>query len=241
MKKICVISQPTFCPWLGWFDQVDQSSVMVVLDDVAFSKRSWQQRNRIRTNNGLEFITLSVISKGKYDQKILDCQLTDRRCINKIIKSLEINYARAPFFRDVIDEFANVIIEATTSNLLVELNCRIIDWMATKLEISTPILRASQLKAEGHRGEHLAEICHCLDFNHYLSAPGAEEYLIEDKNAFDERNITISIHMYEHPTYAQCFNPFIPYASALDVIFNEGPRAASVMRSGRRGSRILRV
>ncbi len=52
-EKSCVIAQPTFMPWIGWFDLADQSDVFVILDDVSFSKQSWQQRNRIRTPKGL--------------------------------------------------------------------------------------------------------------------------------------------------------------------------------------------
>jgi hypothetical protein len=76
--------------------------------------------------------------------------------------------------------------------------------------------------------------------DHYLSPAGAESYLVEDQEAFMRRSISIWIHEYEHPQYVQCFTPFMPYASALDLVFNAGPGAGEVMRSGRRPARAIR-
>ena len=59
------ISQPTFLPWAGWFDLADQVDLLIELDDVSFSKRSWQQRNRIRTREGLSSVTVPVLSAGR--------------------------------------------------------------------------------------------------------------------------------------------------------------------------------
>ena len=79
MSRTCVIAQPTFLPWLGWFDLADQGDVMVILDDVSFSKQSWQQRNRIRTPAGLEFLSVPVKTSGLLGQLILDCEIADPR------------------------------------------------------------------------------------------------------------------------------------------------------------------
>jgi len=68
---------------------------------------------------------------------------------------------------------------------------------------------------------------------------GAADYLLIDKEAFDRRGISVWLHEYVHPEYIQRFAPFIPYASALDLIFNVGPDAPAVMRSGRRPARAM--
>ena len=239
MEKICVISQPTFLPWLGWFDLADQGNVMIILDDVAFSKQSWQQRNRIRTRNGLEYLTVQVKTSGRLGQLILDCELVDNRFVKKLITSLRANYAKAPFFAEAIDELAAVMEVAADTNRLVELNCALISWMAGRLGVVTPMIRASTLGVGGERGEHVAAICEHVGANRYVSPAGAEDYLIEDKEAFDRRGISVLIHVYEHPEYLQRFAPFMPYASALDLIFNAGPAAGEIMRSGRRPARAV--
>lgn len=235
--KTCAIAQPTFLPWLGWFDLVDQVDLFIILDDVAFSKQSWQQRNRIRTCKGLEFLSVPVKTAGRLGQVIADCELVDQSFVVKTIKSLQANYAKARFFADAFDEFASTLTSSASTNRLVELNCSLISWMAARLGITTPMLRASTLGACGDRGEHVAAICECVGAARYLSPAGAEHYLIEDKCSFDRRGLEISIQVYEHPQYAQRFSPFIPFASALDLIFNLGPEAGDVMRSGRRSAR----
>jgi hypothetical protein len=237
-NKVCVISQPTFLPWLGWFDLVDQADVMVILDDVAFSKQSWQQRNRIRTACGLEFLSVPVRSAGRLGQRIDECELDSSKFVRKMIGSLQANYGRAPW-SGFIGDLADVMSRAADSGKLVELNCALIDWIAARLEVKTPMLRAGSLAAGGHRGEHVASICETLGATDYLSPAGAEAYLLDDRSAFDSRGIAVWLHVYEHPQYTQRHAPFLPYASSLDLILNEGPNAPAVMRSGRRPARPL--
>lgn len=239
MGKTCVISQPTFLPWLGWFVLANQGNVMIILDDVAFSKQSWQQRNRIRTRNGLEFLRVPVKTSGRLGQRIMDCELADQSFVEKMLKTLRANYAKALFFENAIDELATTMKTAASTGRLVELNCALISWMAGRLEVTTPMIQASTLGVGGQRGEHVAAICEYVSANRYLSPVGAENYLIEDKGAFDRRGISVRIQVFEHPQYIQRFAPFMPYASTLDLIFNEGPAAPEIMRSGRRPARAV--
>jgi len=238
-KKIIAIAQPTFMPWIGWFDLMDQVDLFVILDDVAFSKQSWQQRNRIRATNGLNFLTVPIKTSGRLGQLITECELADQSFIVKMVKSIQVNYSKAPFFHATFDEFRSVLEAGARTNYLLELNCRLIFWMAEKLGISTLTIRSTELNVGGERGEHVALICDCVGAGRYLSPVGAEVYLIEDKSFFDQRDIEVLIHAYEHPIYEQRFSPFIPFASALDLIFNLGPASGQVMRSGRCMARAL--
>ena len=237
--KTITVAQPTFLPWVGWFDLADQVDSFVILDDVAFSKQSWQQRNRIRTRNGLEYLSVPVKTSGRLGQRIADCELVDQAFVVKMIKSLQSNYSKTPFFGTTFDELATTLQTAASTNRLVELNCALISWMAARLGVTTPMIRASTLDAGGERGEYVAAICESVGADRYLSPAGAESYLIEDRHSFERRGIEVLIHVYEHPVYVQRFSPFIPFASALDLIFNLGPVAGEVMRSGRRMARAV--
>lgn len=239
MTRTCVISQPTFLPWLGWFDLADQSDITVLLDDVQFSKQSWQQRNRIRTPNGLEFLSVPVMTSGRLGQRIVDCEFANQSFVTKMLKSLQANYAKAPFYAEAIDDFAATMETALQSNRLVELNCALASWMTARLGVSRPMVRASTLGVGGERGEHVAAICAAVEADRYLSPAGAEAYLTEDQAVFAKRGISVWLHVYDHPEYAQRFAPFIPYASAIDLIFNAGPSAPLIMRSGRRPAKPL--
>jgi hypothetical protein len=233
------IAQPTFLPWAGWFDLADQADVFVLLDDVAFSKQSWQQRNRIATSQGLGWITVPVRTSGRMGQRIIDTELASSTFIDKVVRTIATDYGRAAYFRRYFGEFCDVFAEGTRTGMLVDLNCALIDWLAKHMGVMTPRNRASELAADGRRGAYVAAICEELGGTRYMSPPGAEEYLVEDRVEFDTRSIRIELHAYEPPVYRQCFSPFAPYASALDLLLNEGDAAGDIMRSGRRPCRPL--
>ena len=103
-------------PWVGWFDLADHADIFVILDDVQFSKQSWQQRNRIRTSKGLEFLTIPVKSKDK--QTILDAEIVDKYFEKKIIKSIFTNYKKSKYFDKYFDEFSDIIYQSSKSSKL---------------------------------------------------------------------------------------------------------------------------
>ena len=234
-----VIAQPTFLPWVGWFDLADQADLLIILDSVAFSKQSWQQRNRIRTPEGLSYVSLAVRTAGRLGQPILEAELADPVCVRKIVGAIGANYARAPYFRRYFAEFSDVLVDSASSGKLCDLNCGLIAWLCEQLGIGTARVRSSTMPVEGRRGEYVAKLCDYVGASRYLSPAGAEEYLIEDSSEFTRRHIAVELHVYEHPVYRQCFEPFMPYASVLDLLFNEGDAAADIIRSGRRPARPL--
>jgi WbqC-like protein family len=238
VERIAIL-QPTFLPWLGWFDIADQVDTVIVLDDVSFSKQSWQQRNRIRTPQGLSYVTVPVQTAGKLGQPITDVLIASNKFADKLAKTISANYARAPFFRPLHEELFHVLAESAASGKLVDLNCGLIAWLSQQLSIRTPTIRSSTIDVAGKRGGYVAALCANLAAKRYLSPAGAEEYLIEDRAAFDEAGIEVELHVYEHPEYHQCFAPFMPYASALDLLLNEGQAAIEILRAGRRPSRAL--
>jgi len=237
--RTAVIAQPTFLPWSGWFDLADQADVLIILDDVGFSKQSWQQRNRIRTPEGLSYLTVPVLTSGRLGQRIAETQLANTSFAEKMLRTVRQNYVRAPHFARYFDEFAQRLHQGALTGRLPELNRGLIDWLAGILGMRTPRVLSSELQVEGRRGAHVALLCERVGANRYLSPAGAEEYLLEDRAEFDGRSIRVELHEYAHPVYRQCFEPFVPFASALDLVLNEGERSGEVMRAGRRPARPL--
>jgi WbqC-like protein family len=237
--KTIVIAQPTFLPWAGWFDLADQADLLIVLDDVAFSKQSWQQRNRIRTPEGLSCLTVPVRSAGRLGQRILDTELANTRFAEKFMRTIAQNYSRAAYFDQYFPQMCATLGQSSSSGKLRDLNCGLIDWLAANLRVNTPRVRSSELGIEGKRGAYVAKLCEHMAASRYLSPAGAEDYLLEDRAEFDSRSISVELHVYEHPVYRQCFQPFLAYASVLDLLFNEGEAAGDILRSGRRPARQL--
>lgn len=239
-EDFCVISQPTFMPWLGWFDLVDQAKIMVLLDDVAFSKQTWQQRNRIRTHKGLEFITVPVKTSGKLGQKIYECEISDNTFSKKIFKTIRLNYSKSKHSY-LIDQIERVFLDSLYDSKLFSLNKAIIKWMCNYLGIKTKIINASDLLLKGKRGEHVSLICKNIKAYNYLSPAGAEDYLKEDIASFENKKIKIFLHEYDHPIYKQLYSPFFPYASTLDLILNEGDKSLEIIKQGRKKLKPLTV
>jgi len=231
--------QPTFLPWLGWFDLLDQADVMILLDDVGFSKQSWQQRNQIRTTNGLQYLSLPVKTSGRLGQLISDTYLDSPRYVDKMIRTIQDCYAKAPFFSKYFDPFCHSIKESSVSGKLLNLNYGLILWLTSELGLNKSFMLASDINVGGTRGSHVATLCKQIKASHYLSPAGAEAYLMEDYSSFETTEIEVRLQCFEHPKYRQRFKPFIPYASVLDLLMNEGQESMHIIRSGRRASRLL--
>ncbi|HUB01702.1 MAG TPA: WbqC family protein [Terriglobales bacterium] len=231
--KVAIV-QPTYLPWLGYFDLLDQVDRLVLLDSVQFEKRSWQQRNRIKTPEGLQWLTVPVASRGRRDQRIVEVEISEPEFWRDHLRAIDLNYRRAPFFETYFGPVSEVICSESADRNLARLLTGIIRWIRDVLGIKTEMICSSEILVEGKRSQLLAEICAAQGAKEYLSPLGSVDYLLDELAIFADRGITVSFQHYEHPSYEQLFPPFRPYASVLDLLFNEGDRALSIIRSGRR-------
>lgn len=226
--------QPTSLPWIGYFDLIDQSDVFVFLDNVQFGKQTWQQRNRLRSSSGLEWITIPVLIKGRFGQMIKDVEINQSVFFDGFLKQLRQNYSRAAYFKKFFGEFSSVFENAYKLGKLCDFNIAIIEWLCLKLSLPAVFLRSSQLKASGKRSELLVSILKELGAGYYISPAGSSVYLDQEYGIFAENNIPIFYQNYVHPQYTQVYKPFIAYASCIDLLFNEGEKSLEIIRSGRR-------
>jgi hypothetical protein len=227
------IMQPTYLPWLGYFDLMDQADLFVLLDNVQFAKQTWQQRNRIKNSRGLEWLTVPVQFRGRFGQTIAEVEIRDADFWKKHARTLEVNYGRAEHFRAYFPELWWIYEENGPWSRLVDLNIALMEWVRSLLVIKTPMVRASELDAEGKRSGRVASICRSVGATEYLSPIGAAGYVLSEMEEFSERGIQVFFQNYTHPAYRQLFPPFLPYASVIDCIFNEGARSGEITRSGR--------
>jgi len=227
------IAQPTYLPWLGYFDLIDQVGAFVILDSVQFEKQSWQHRNRIKTPIGLQWLTVPVVFRGRFGQPIHEVEIRDGEFWRNHLRAIELNYRRAPFFENYFHDLS-VRLRCSAGSRLADLNVQLIEWLMSVLEIRTPLFFSSGLNQPGKRTELLANICSYLGATEYISPIGSAEYLLQEIDTLECRSIEVLFQNYDHPGYRQLFPPFIPYASILDLIFNEGERSREIVRSGRR-------
>ena len=213
--------QPTFLPWIGYFAMIDRSDVFVFLDSVQFAKRSWQQRNQIKTASGAQWITMPVASSGRRDQLIKDALISkEGDPSKKLINAIKTNYSQAPYFKKYSERLFEEIRKEQEN--LCSLNIGITRLILEILGLGgKSLLRSSEMPVSGAKADLLVSICRHLGFERYLSAPGSREY-IEESQAFEPTGIQVDYHEYEHPVYRQLFGEFVPYMSVIDLFFNDG-------------------
>lgn len=226
--------QPTFLPWVGYFDLLDQVDEFVFLDNVQFEKQSWQQRNRILGPCGLEWVSVPVLTKGRFGQKICDVEIKRTDFPAKHLRKIAYHYARAPYFGDYWDELQSILLSVQVSPSLAQLNINLVRWLSKCFRLDASFRLASNMQPEGGRSERLVEIIKALDGSQYISPIGAAAYLKEDQYVFSQAGIHITFQNYEPRPYRQLYPGFVFGACALDILFNEGSAAGEIIRSGRR-------
>lgn len=227
-----VIMQPTYLPWMGYFDLMDQADRFVILDTVQFVRQSWQQRNRVKTSSGAHWLTVPVMRE--FAQTIAAVRVNNATDWARAHwRTLEQNYRRAPFW----GSFAGGIKElfCVKREWLWEGNFALIEFLREAMGITTPLVRASTIQATGRREALLVNTCRQLDATDYLSPLGSVAYL-HDEAPFAAEKIRVEFQHYEHPEYRQLYPPFVSHLSALDLLLNEGDGALEILRSGRRAA-----
>lgn len=232
---ILVVMQPTYLPWAGYFDLIDQSDLFMLYDDVQFEKQSWQQRNRIKTPLGKQWLTVPVYQSSA--QRITDVRIVQTNTSSdwrrKHWKSLVMNYQKAPFW----SSYGSLLEEAYREEWrqLAELNIHLIRRICEWLGLFPKFVRASELSypASINKADRLIAFCKMFEADVYLSPAGSRSYLESDE-PFQKNKISLVFQHYEHPEYPQLYGEFTSHLSVLDLLMNTGPQALDIIRSGRR-------
>ena len=217
---IISISQPTFFPWIGYFNIIKNSDVFIFLDNVKFQKHSWQMRNRIKniSKNSDSEVWMFVPTKGvKSDTLIKDVIIDNsKNWKQKHIKTLKNNYSKS--FEQI--KFLTQIYD-NEWNKLADFNIEFITKCCQYLGIKTKLIKASDLLVMGKKSELVLNICKELNADEYFAAAGSKDYLEDYKDDFEDAGIKITYHNYAHPIYKQKGNRFLPNLSILDLILSE--------------------
>lgn len=223
------IHQPEYLPWLGFIKKIMDCDVFVLFDDVQFERKDFHNRNRIRTGNGSLFLTVPV--QSSLESKINEVEIDNtKHWANKHKKSILINYSKAEFFKNY-KEFFEQLYEKRFK-LLVDLNYEIIQFIKEEMHIKTKIIYSSELNIDGKSSERILNICKTLKADIYNS--GIHWALKNlDVNLFAENNIKIQFQNFIHPEYKQCYKPFLPNMSVIDLLFNEGENSIQILRNAK--------
>ncbi len=223
---IVAIHQPQYLPWIGYFDKIDRSDVFVLLDNVQYKKNEFQNRNRIKTSQGWQWITVPVLYK--YTEKINEVKINNTvDWQRKHLSALICNYSKAPFLKEHLGFF-----EETFSihwECLVEINIHIIKYLNKALGINKEVLVASNLKLREEPTERLIDICKYVQADTYLSGESGANYMNVD--AFTQAKIHVKFQDFHHPVYQQLYDKFEPLMSIVDLLFNHGTHSLEIIRN----------
>ena len=201
--------------------------IFVILDNVQFPRgTTWITRNRFKNEQGSLWMTVPVKKKGLGLQRIDAVRIChDGRWHKKHLESLKNAYSRAPYFKVHIG-FLEALL-STKFEKLIDFNLNVIRFLMQQLEIETKVILLSELGIHSTGDKLLIEICGKMGASQFLTQSAAQKYL--DADRFADAGIRVTEFKQPLLIYPQLWGSFIPNLSALDLIFNCGPKGHDIM------------
>ena len=226
-KKVAIL-QSNYIPWKGYFDLINMVDEFIFYDEVQFTKNDWRNRNKIKTVVGVQWLTIPVMHVS-LSQKIKDTKIANSNWSRKHWNAILMNYSKARHFSDYYDIFQKLY-SGIQTEYLSEINYLFIKKICELLGITTILSWSSDWQISGGKTERLINLCKQVKASSYITGPSAKSYL--DYALFEQEGISIKYIDYSnYPEYFQLYSPFVHEVSIIDLLFNEGPKAISYMKS----------
>ncbi len=222
--------QPAYLPWLGYFEKIARADVFVYLDTVQFEKNSFINRNRIKTPQGAQWLTVPVKAKGHLQTTLRDIEIDSSQPWRvRHVKSIAMNYSRAAHFRHGFPRLESLFEEVNT--LLAELCWTQLCFWLDMLQIKTRVVRSSTLPITGTKSDLVLQLCRHFGADRYLSGALGRDYLVGDD--FAAAGVELEFQQYVTPVYPQLWGAFLPSLSIVDSWMNCGSEVLSLMERAR--------
>jgi hypothetical protein len=226
---ILTAHQPVYLPWLGLFHKIAMADLFCYFDIAQYQTKDFNNRNKIKTHNGEIWLSVPVESKNHFDKCVGEIRIVQDGWQRKHFKSISMAYQKAPYLRDYIGQFEEILI-AQSFETLSALNLAILRLVMRNLQISTPIVKASDYAFQGAKSELVLDMCTQLGADTYIFGAQGRDYA--DVDSFRARGVEPYFQSYRHPEYRQLHGEFKPNLSIVDLLFNEGPRSREIVMSG---------
>ena len=223
---ILAAHQPSYLPWLGYLDKMAKADVFVVMDDLQFEKENYQNRNRVKLNNGAGWLTVPL-DRGSQLDRICDKRIQNggnpkEHWQRKAWITLKTHYGKSPFF----DHYAAELEDLFTRpwERLVDVDMHVLVLARRWFGITTPLLTSSSLELVGQKTDRIIDMCKKVGAKAYLSGKGGSTTYL-DVDALQRAGITVVWQSFAHPTYPQRYPElgFLPNLGFLDLLLNCGP------------------
>jgi len=229
LKKIAAI-QSNYIPWKGYFDIINYVDEFILYDDVQYTKNDWRNRNKIKTHQGVQWLTIPVKAEGGLHKSIKDTQVANDNWNGKHRNAIHMNYAHAKHYKDYSD-WLDILYEESPEKFLSKINHYFILHLCEALGISTPIAWVMDYSLqETDKNLRLVELCKKTGADVYVSGPAAQSYM--DIKLFEQAGIDVEFFDYsEYPEYPQLHPPFEHFVSVIDLLLNAGGNSANFMKT----------
>jgi hypothetical protein len=225
------IVQSNYIPWKGYFDLIDHVDEFVLLDEVQYTRRDWRNRNRIKTAAGTRWLSIPVLTRGRYEQRIDATRIADPGWRRSHWSAIEQAYRSAPHFASVAAALEPLYAALDGVELLSEVNFALLRRVCDMLGIDTQVTWSTDYDTADDRSRRLLDICLATGATEYVSGPLARDYL--DIAAFEAAGIAVAWFDYSgYPPYPQLHGPFEHGVSAIDLLFNTGPDSRRFLKTG---------
>ncbi len=226
-KKVAIL-QSNYIPWKGYFDLIASVDEVILFDDMQYTRRDWRNRNQIKTPQGLQWLTVPVLVKGKYFQTIRETAIDGSTWALMHWKALSQNYIKSAYFKEIATWLEPLYVAQSYSHLS-QLNRTLIEGVCLYLGIQTRITNSWDYQLVDGKTARLASLCIQANATEYVSGPAAQSYI--DESVFDQSNIDLTWFEYgSYPEYPQLYGLFQHHVSILDLLFNCGPNSRLFMK-----------
>jgi hypothetical protein len=198
MKKISIM-QPTFFPWLGYFELINKVDSFVFLDDVEISKQSWQTRNFFLSNEQHNWISIPI--RGSSSNTIIKAEINRYALfLRKLLKFTQQNFKHNDLVG--INKLIHQLLNQQEELNLADFNIKLIKWFIYLFDIKTTIYRSSQLfdsvdtvDRVHMKDEKIIDIVQKISGNHYVAAAGSKNYM----EKFGLKNYPFKVEFFNYP------------------------------------------
>ena len=229
-KKVAIL-QSNYIPWKGYFDLIASVDEFIILDNVQYTKNDWRNRNKIKTRNGLQWLTIPVQTSGNFGQLINEVKVGHPSWTRKHWNSILLSYSKAPYFKLYAEELEHIYNEIGAETYLSNINRQFIDFICKKLNIKTSITCSTDYAVNSSdKEDRVIQLCKVAKGTTYISGPAAKTYI--NPSNFTANGITLEFADYSnYKPYNQLYPPFEHAVSIFDLMFQLGDSAFAYVHS----------
>ena len=223
-SKVIAIIQSNYIPWKGYFDIIRRCDEFMLFDEAQYTRRDWRNRNKIKTPNGLLWLTIPVNVKGKFTQRIDETTISSTAWVQDHLKSIRYNYAKAPCFGEYFPKIEALYQQVAHETYLSQINYTLLRGLCDLMGIGTPLTWSTDYQSEQGRVERVLSLCLQAGATEYISGPSAKSYM--DDELFAAHGVKVTYMDYSrYPEYDQLYPPFEHGVSIVDLLLHLGNRA----------------